>query len=282
MNKKEQNIIFSLDTKPLIKGRWGYSNKFEDTIIMTALSLLYTHLWYDNVILYTDELGYKIFEDFPIKIELLENEGVEGIWMRSKIEAIEKQKEPFIHIDTDVFIKKKINFSRYSNVIVERKEIDGFNKHYKEQIEWFDTYLKGDCLWTPNLDYSLNCGIIGFNDIQLKDKYIEQYYKVENIFINNIEKFSYLKEKWYEPCIVIEQYNLNSFLETQNIFPNLLLEGDNLKEQIDSANLVGYVHLYGKSKYEKDNKDKIIVNLIKYFPHWYNNLQYKLLKYYNK
>jgi len=278
IEENKPKIILSLNTKPLISGRWGQGNKLEQTLKMTALSLLYAHLWYDDVELYTDELGYNIFRDFPVKITLLKKERIDELWMYSKIEAMEQQTTPFIHIDTDVFLRKYVDFGDY-DVIVERREVKEFYSHYKEQIYWFDKLMDGHKMWNPELVFSLNCGTVGFNNLDIRDDFIKQYYVMEEKFIDNLESFQYLRDKWYEPCIVMEQYNLTSVLDYNRINPKILIDEYDSDKQRLLANKIGYVHLYGGSKYEQKNVNRINSLLDELFPYWDKNLDYKISKY---
>jgi len=208
-------IISSLNTKPLIQGRWNIGNKFDETIYMTALSLMYANLWYDEVEFYTDKIGYDIFKDLPINISILKKNPHKDMWASCKFEAISYQNKPFIHIDTDVFLQKPLVFDKNTKVIVERKELGVFEKHYKPQVDWFSNLLKKNRYWRTNIDFSLNCGTIGFFDMKLKNQFINQYNLVEKVYIENSEDYKPLKAKWFEPCIVVEQYNLNSFLHVK-------------------------------------------------------------------
>lgn len=271
-------IVWSLDTLPIMNNRWQQGNKFKETIIMYALSILYAHLWYDDLELYCDENAYEILSQLPIKVTKINFESEGKLWMESKLKVIELQKRPFIHIDGDVFLQKPIPIFHNLNkeVIVERYEIgEQFTPHYKEQIDFLDNYFDGILrYWKTDLGYSLNCGTIGFNNISLKDDYIQEYKLAKSIFKDIKDEYSKFNNKGFEPCVVLEQYNLAAFLNYRGIKPHLLLDEPNLDNNSIFAERLGYCHLYGVSKYEQ--KSEIERRLEIAFPYWYKKIISKL------
>ena len=274
--KEEPRIIYSLDAFPLINNRWQMGNRLKETIYMTALSVLYSHLWYKDIELYADETAYKFLYMLPCRVTKVVNEKNQELWMKSKIHAIEKQTKPFVHLDTDVFIKNKINFN-FDAVILERKEC-GYEMHYKKQVDFFNQFTQNLSYWHPDLRRSYSCGILGFNDLILRNKFVNAYYDLEEIFMTHREEFEPLKQQGFEPCIVIEQYNLASLLDYNNIKPTLLLQGRNIIEQSKYANEMGYSHLFGIKKYKKDITQEIEYRLFKIFPYWYAQIKIELEK----
>lgn len=105
--KGEPRIIYSLDAYPISNNRWNEGNKFKETIYSTALSILYSHLWYQDIELYADETAYKFLYMLPCRVTKISSNKDAVIWMKSKIDVMEKQTKPFVHLDNDVFIKKK-------------------------------------------------------------------------------------------------------------------------------------------------------------------------------
>lgn len=271
-------IVWSLDSSPLMNNRWSQGNKFRETIIMYSLSILYAHLWYDDLELYCDEVSYEILKELPIKVVKVDFEQNHTLWMDSKIKVMELQKRPFIHIDGDVFLQKPIQefHNLDSPVIVERIESgDQFNPHYQEQVDFFTEYYDEVLRhWKKDLGYSLNCGIIGFNDLSLKNDYVREYKIAKGTFKDIQGDYQYLKDKGYEPCVILEQYNLACLLAYRNIEPKVILEQPSLNQNEVFANRLGYCHLYGHSKYSQ--KSKIQKRLEIAFPYWYNKIISKL------
>lgn len=271
-------IVWSLDTSPIMNNRWNQGDKFVDTIIMYSLSILYAHLWYDDLEVYCDERAYEVLKVLPVKVTKMNFQDNPILWMDSKLKVIELQKRPFIHIDGDVFLQKPLPefHSFQGDIIVERIEIEeAFGPHYKEQIDFLTNYYDEVLRhWNPSLNYSLNCGTIGFNNMALKDDYIKEYKLAKSIFKEISSDYQYLKDKGYEPCVVLEQYNLNCFLNYRGIKPQMILSEPTLNQNKVFAERLGYCHLYGMSKYEA-RKD-IAKRLEIAFPYWYDRIISKL------
>lgn len=274
--KQRHKMIYSLDVLPIINNRWNMGDKLKETIYMTALSVLYCHLWYEEIELYVDEIGFEFLYMLPCAVTKVQHDNRIELWMKSKINAMEQQTKPFIHIDTDILIKKKIDFS-FDNVLVERKE-DTYEIHYKKQVELFTKYTNNLSYWHPNLGYSYNCGIFGFNDLKLRDEFIKSYYDLEKIYLENQKSLAVLKQEGYETCILIEQYTLASLLNYKNNNPTILLKGENITEQGKYADSIGYSHFFGMKKYEKYVVDEIELRLSRIFPYWYMQIKNALEK----
>jgi len=186
------------------------------------------------------------------------------------------QTKPFVHLDTDVFIKNKIDFD-FDKVILERKE-GGYAIHYEKQVEFFNQFISNLAFWNPDLGYSFSCGILGFKDLSLRDKFIRAYYDIENLYTRIKKQFSPLKKRGYEPVILIEQYTLACMLDHENIKPTLLLDGRSIKQHSEQADRIGYSHLFGVTKYKKHIIEEIEHRLFKIFPYWYGEVKTALEK----
>tara|TARA_B100001146_G_C16201117_1_gene444768 strand:+ start:15602 stop:16462 length:861 start_codon:yes stop_codon:yes gene_type:complete len=261
-------IIYSLSAYPLVNNRWFQGNKLRETIYMTALSILYSHLWYDDIELYVDETAYSLLHMLPCRVTKIAVEKDKDLWMKSKIHAIGRQRQPFVHLDTDVFLTKKMEFD-FERCLLERKE-GGYQYHYKNQVAFFSKFASSLPHWNTNLGYSFSCGVIGFQDLALKDAFIQAYFEVEDIYIQQREAYQPLRAIGYEPCIVIEQYNLACLLAHHKVRPDLVLQGNNLSRQSKEAKKLGYNHLYGTTKYKEHIVQEVTQQLKSLFPYWYD------------
>ncbi len=272
--KKDPKIIFSLNAYPLIHNRWSQGNKLRETIYMTALSVLYAHVWYNKVELYVDRTAYPFLYMLPCKVTLMDIAQDKELWMKSKIHALALQQEPFVHLDTDVFITKKIKFD-FKHCILERKEAS-YVRHYKQQVEFFSRYTTALSHWHKHLGYSYNCGVLGFSNLELRNDFIDAYYQLEHIYTQNRKQFNPLRQIGYEPCIVLEQYNLACLLNHKGMKPSLMLPYNAVKDQVQHAKTLGYNHLFGVSKYKNNIIQEIENQLLNVFPYWYNQVKSKI------
>ncbi|RZS92503.1 DUF6734 family protein [Aquimarina brevivitae] len=272
----EPKIIFSLDAYPLVNNRWYMGNKLKETIYMTALSVLYAHLWYKDIELFVDKTAYKFLYMLPCRVTKMNIEPDKEVWVRAKIHAIERQNVPFVHLDNDVFIKKKIDFN-FNKVLLERRE-GGYTIHYKPQLDFFNPLCSHMPYWNPDLGHSYSCGVLGFNELSLRNKFVNAYYQVERQYLENRTDFTPFKIKGYEPCIVIEQYNLACLLDHYRVKPNVVLRGYNVNQHATNAKDIGYSHLFGLKKYHHKIEQEIEHRLYRIFPYWYAQVKIALEK----
>jgi len=225
-------------------------NKLHETIYMTAASILYSCNWFTDVELYVDAIGYEYLYGLPCTVTKVDFDVDQELWMKPKIYAVARQDVPFVHLDTDVFIKKKIDFD-FEGVLVERKDLNYYN--YKELISFFDQFNDQIPFWNPTLDYA---------------------YKKYEVFRNDQDQ-----QGWYvEPGLLLEQYNLTSLLFEKDIKPTVLIPENSTDEQSDYANDIGYTHLLGASKYHVHNTDKIKNILKQRFPKFYKEIHKQVEK----
>jgi hypothetical protein len=208
----------------------------------------------------------------PCRVTKISSNKDTVIWMKSKIDVMEKQTKPFVHLDNDVFIKKKINFD-FDKVIVEQNDYELYGM-YQYRLDFFNQYTQHLDHWKPDLGYAFNCGVLGFRDLELRDQFLKVFYELEEIFIKNHNP----KIVKVEPCIVLEQYNLASLLHHHNIKPTLLLWKKNLFENFQLADKMGYSHIVGQKKYRNDIVLEIENRLSKLFPYWYKEVKSALEK----
>ncbi len=160
-----------------------------------ALSCFLLRRHYDQVELFTDELGKSILIDLLnlpyTKVHIVFDESFqvrEELFSLAKIWTYGIQDEPFIHVDGDVYIWKPFpdSFSR-SGLIASNLEIDlFFNKEVLKAVHdcsfVIPQHLEG--IFKEEHIYACNAGIFGGNDLT----FIKKYCDVANNFISDNEK----------------------------------------------------------------------------------------------
>lgn len=274
---KDLKIVYSLNTYPITHNRWGMGNRLQETIYMTAASILYTCLRYEEIMLYVDPIGYEYLSFLPCEVIETSFDSDIDLWVEPKFYSMRQQNDPFIHLDNDIFLKQPMDFT-FDNVLVERKD-DGY-RHYKELIQFFDRYSDDLSFWNPNIPFAWSCGVMGFMDLELRDEFISVYENSKKVLYRNQKDYKEYSEQhgYLEINLLLEQYNLTSLLDCKGIKPKTLISGNNRKEQSEYANSIGYVHLLGASKYHEKNKQKIEHNLITKFPNHYKRLKRQMEK----
>jgi len=246
-----------------LKSKFLNGDKFiYETIkfIEVSANLIKNH--YGNINLITDEIGQKYLSNIinwtsiNTCLKHLPKE-YKKVWSLGKLEAIKnisKNKEPFLHIDHDVFILKKISEDLLNKSILlqsyDRTPLKGplahnFNLHCKNK-----QLISNECI--PEKHY--NCGIIGGTNFDFFYKFSKSSIDMvldkqnEDFWIGDNEK-EYLFE-YFSKALIAEQYYLAAYMQENNITPDLLLNYDYSPKEQDIKN--GYIHLYGskKNKYE--------------------------------
>ena len=286
-------LIQSLDTSLIRDINLGNSmldkiNSYNLILRMTILSHLRLLQYYPEkeVELYVDDYTYDLIKDiFPKSLRKLTDItplNKTHIWTQSKLALIGSMKEPFLHIDCDIIFKQKINLNAglYTDVFVERKEDKYTFNWYQNGIfyidEMYQLYKKLEFVnhnsiekyWQTDLNYAYNCGIIGFKDFKIKDRYVELYNQLENLYTYGLS----LKPYYEQIFVVLEQYSLNCFIQKEEISVTTLLPSDNLTNQGEFANRIGYVHLFGVGKYMDFNVLKIKNILESEYPSIYKEI----------
>lgn len=266
------------------KGPWA---SLEDIKYYTNINLKSIRKSYDKIILITDSNGKEIYKDLPWSEVWVELNDVpikySKIWCLGKLFAYRKileKGEPFIHIDYDFFINKKIpDEILNSKVLVQSKEyVLGGGHPLLDKATYFTDYFYKSCPvrnFAQNIksDLAYNCGIIGGTDLNFFDFYIKS--SIDMILNPKNEKF------WLEsnhlpyytlPCLS-EQYYLgvcSLFLNRKvTCFFEAFDNGELIKNNegwyracnLDFFKKTGCIHLLGDQKKRLKNRIKDILEV---------------------
>jgi hypothetical protein len=269
-------LIHSAWTKPMIENNFDYENKLVINLWLYAYSLHHAKELAEKITLHTDSYGETLFgqlgyDEVKVTLDILQDE-CSIFWAKGKIIALENEPLGSIHIDGDVFIKdqKMINvldIQEYDAVVQCEERTGIFMQHYYETLKHYQIALNTPPIgFDFNLKKSLNMGVIGFNNQELKEKYIEGYYSI----LNQCKESSYYMGKLFidgnpafEPNIVIEQFWMAGLCENYNI-KNILPIPEGVTGEIETveiineiANEIGYCHMWGASKYTRIEEVKL-------------------------
>ena len=250
------SLIQSFWSKPAIENRWNIKNQLESNLWIMALSCVYAKKNNIPLIMHTDDFGKELLSYLPYtEIRLTLNQIPEntpaGQWAISKMYAQRASNLGDIHIDNDVFIKKRSLYEMMANkpydaIVQSLEKTDGpLYVEAKKIIEPLTNQKVMD-FQTP---YAFNCGIIGFKNQQLKDRYLNDYFKFYQELNSNPELNNWLlTEKELTAELLIEQAHLFEITDNKHVLC-LLMKKESAKE-------LGYQHLIGKSKYFVINQVK--------------------------
>ena len=177
------------------KAFFGFNNE-SDFALSWITSVKSAKLHFKNVVLVTDTWAWdNIFSklDLPfdeVKLTLDSIDENTNMWAISKAHAILEMNEPFLHIDSDVYIWEALD-KKYlmSNLLVqsnESSESDIQSDFYYSLYEIHNLYFKGINTYLDNSNlierdiYAYNCGVVGGTDVEFLRKWAEQMIETAN------------------------------------------------------------------------------------------------------
>ena len=267
------NIIMSLWSKPCIGGKaHGYSS-IENMINSIILSANVIKKNYHEVHFYTDKKGYEWIEPHlhqlpftKIEVCLDEINWLEDVyWSLGKLYVYSLQKEPFIHIDNDVFV-----WDGFSKEVLKKdflfQEIEGFNDGI---WDFYNKGLKVYGMAIPKeikvLDAAFNCGVFGCLTEQaliIMSKYYDVGYKFvkKTKIIPDIEKEAISEREL--ASVIIEQVFIYSLVKLEELSYDTLFDHQNGTYRYK----IKYTHQIGPTKRNKIVEDKIRERI--HFKNW--------------
>jgi hypothetical protein len=181
-------IIQSFWSKPAFHSVQNYVNarkfggwlNFKYFLISATYSCLTLKKYNQKVYLYTDTQGLELmddllklpFEDVSTTLNDLDNED-HRLWIRGKMHVIEQQKEPFIHVDNDIYMWEPLP-SPDKFIVQSRFPIwPEYKLSLNEIFANFD-YIP-DCLQERPTENTMvaNVGLIGGHDIDFFQRFCE-------------------------------------------------------------------------------------------------------------
>lgn len=247
-------IVQALYTKPFIND----NAKIELNYYLCYLSSYYANRLGYEVYMYTDDFGFELLKDIPYykemntKLNVLKEKNKYIISLMKACgkfiaikDFIDKYNEPFVFIDTDLFIKKDFikNIPNQYDCVLQCKENRGsYIREWEvlDRIGYEEEYHKTDDIY--------NVGFMLFNNINMVKEFITPYFK-SLIRYENIENIEDCENGyWFD--FVFEQEYMGVLSKKYKIFPLL---GDEKYTDINITAIdIGYQHLQGGGKYNKE------------------------------
>ena len=257
-------LVHSLWTAPMLANKRGVDSnrQIESTIWCYASSVAYARRLCEPIKLYADDYARELLDFLPYnEIHSLEvpAEIPTDFWAAGKFFALEQMELGDIHIDGDVFLKTPelmdiIHSSlAESDLIVQSLENEWTydNEYY---INCLNVIRDNNITLPNNPDYyspAWNCGLVGFNNEELKHKYIQHYAESVEAIISSESAMQQIRsnnETWMD--LLLEQQHLY-YLSKDYVVCNLLGSGE---EAYKNSRELGYQHLLGTDKWEQLDK----------------------------
>ena len=239
---------------------WEYPSMMAQSV---ALSLGMARKFFPKTELITDTYGKELFCDniglkFDNVLTVMDDyeHFPSTLWTASKIVSHSLQKEPYLHIDNDVFLSKEIAKDKSNGgLIVQAKEwiIDqgesgaieaSILRYALKKFPNIPEDLKRKIL-NFGTQFQFNCGVVGGSDVDFLNYYANYVLK----FISdkdNLKVFDLIKTdpniKYWTLNVFIEQYILAVLSERKNIDCKFLIN------QYSDGKSIGYSHYLWKTK----------------------------------
>lgn len=252
-------------------------NNFNNYLLSALLVKKHGH----NIELYCDEKSYNFYSLIPYdKINVInynDDNISNNYWVWGKIKPQLLINEPYVHIDGDVFLFKDVidkNKFNNSDLVIQSIENektvgDGYNRFYLEPDNPFVKYKEHRIDWDKYSKIAYNCGVIGFNNIDFKNKYCNKVRDLLKSLTNDVN-FSY---NHTHGCVHIlsEQSLLYYMAMEENMKPMILIPHNENKKndyvwESKIPKKIGYCHMWSDTKYNPIVKEKIKNKIINLFP----------------
>ena len=244
--------IQSLWTKPWSINKCGW-NDVEDLLTSMELSvlLLRNSKQFSEIVFYTDKLGFRLTHSLHHYFDkvIVNLNGIDWAepynWAFQKLFIYNQQTEPFVHIDSDVYlwdglpqhwIDGKVNY------FFQGQELMTDYPFYLEGLEEIkELVTKNHLPFMPQ--YAINCGVAGFVDLSIIPTY---YLNAKDLIEKNQQHHWKEFAQRHHQCVLFEQ-----------LFLVPLIEGRTIEYLLDSTTKeragVRYTHLLASSKRNKHN-----------------------------
>jgi hypothetical protein len=248
-----ERAIYSLWTKPMDDELTGFNSE-QSLMECFALSVNYSKKWFKEVHLITDYKGKELVDDYNLTFDEI-NTDLEHVlknvdkknWAIGKIYSMKIQKKPFIHIDNDVILFKKLPDDMLKKEII-------FQNSEKENYPYYDDLLYYDKIHYKNKPYwyntdnveAYNCGIIGMNKLDLLDYWWESCLNYTE-YIKEVGGYPDINKT---PCLIFEQHYIGCLVNHYNYDVGMLSDYSENKYWVDDdiAEKLGYTHLISDCK----------------------------------
>jgi hypothetical protein len=252
---------------------WNYKSPNYEYLYSMLFSFLQLKKHYNefDVVMVCDQMAYDDLIQYIPYDEIIIKETpyaeTPKYWSLYKHIAVEDMNEPFIHIDSDVFIFDKI-FDTYIN-----NPYDTITQNFSNNLDdfngFYDPFIENDLQKLYDLNIvdenfrmgSISAGIFGFKNPDKFKEYLPFSKKLMELDQNNVILNNYHDHSVGYYGIICEEFAFYLYLHNQKNHEHYVLLPNNIIPT-DFNNKYNYTHLIGAEKHKHSNIN-IIKNIIK-------------------
>lgn len=268
-----KTALYSFWSKPFLAKSefktFGEFNTKEDFLLSWSVSVKLARRHFTKVILVTDTWAWKnLFEPLGLPIDdvriiLDDLDCTTDMWSISKAYSIMEMEEPFVHLDSDVYLWTELNEEILeSKVFAQSRE--GKWDTYQDQIytKRSDDYhrnFEGGCKYfnnfrAENLEHlAYNTGVVGGNDLGFLKTWAENMIYLANLYDSKFKSNEFIGER-YLAVVWVEQALIRAMEIVDGYQIKVVLEDPSIEQE-------HYTHLCGASKKKKEYMESLrIIN----------------------
>ena len=254
-------LIHSFNTRPLSIDCYGVDSlrRLAGNIWYFSLSMAYAKSSGAEIDLHTDTLGAALLGHLPygsihLTLDSMPRELHPRFWAAGKMWALEAAGPGAVHIDGDVFIKRR--------ELMEDIAAPGWDfiaQHY-ESSEWYEKEnvlfdQRPQACASRGLDVhrpgAYNTGVIGFRDAGLMERYLTAYKEIA-LELSRECRDTLDRDIFLTPDVIIEQRHAYQLCRHAGARVKLVLPGESGHGA--TATRVGYQHVVTSCKFDQLDK----------------------------
>lgn len=251
-------LIHSLWSKPMLTASES-DRKTKEVVALWcyASSVAFAKKHKQHIVLFADEQAKELLSFLPydeVRSLSVPNDVPPTFWAAGKFAAYSQMQKGDIHIDGDVFLQTTGLICILQNAV--QKQYDVFVQCIEDDTNCYSEVYDKVCSILnkygvtyqnkpfPKFVAAYNTGLIGFGDMDLRDKYVSSYFDSIDQIKNNQRIIADLNEASSAPDVVLEQQTLFHSSKDRNFF-SLLGRGSH---SMNYSRMIGYQHLLGDAK----------------------------------
>lgn len=265
-------LIHSLSTRPWRLNVFGYDGmkRLIGSVWYYSLSLAYALRIGAEIELHTDTLGERLLSHLPYSRILTDLDDMPTdisprFWAAGKMFALDNMSVGDIHIDGDVFIKRRSLLDEMEqadwDAIVQSKEDETWVRAcYGRELSAFrdaEAVCAQAGLDLTDLEGAYNTGCVGFRDGNLKSKFAEGYKKIAKAVSDTSEGRLDIRSL-ATPDLVAEQLYVRQLCDRNGAKVKTLLK----EPYSDEPANIGYQHVLTVAKFNEVERVKALLGAV--------------------